>query len=381
MRTSHRTKRTLILGLAAAAALAACGGGGGGGTPPPPPLQISSVQDLGGGRLGVTVTNASGQAITTLLASDFQFAVGTLPQTLTSVTYTNVAATTSVALALDASGSMRFALPSTCVDPSCRATLSYAAQATHSLLDGLSTAGVNEAGIVLFSSTLLTMNDATFAAPPFAPLWATPSGAAAPAPYAFSATGLTSQFAQLRPVVDLYNAYSDIYLSSAGNGDDMNAATLASNVRLSGQYVTEQAINEGGTRLFDGISAAVALLGNATNERKIVIAMTDGKDTASSLSTAASVVAQAKAAGIPLYLVGFGNQEIDQPTMESMAQQSGGQYRRTEGDLTGLFNSILADLSFQYVAQLASPPVAGSTVKVSVTQGGETVTRELLIRP
>ncbi len=381
MRTSHRTKRTLILGLAAAAALAACGGGGGGGTPPPPPLQISSVQDLGGGRLGVTVTNASGQAITTLLASDFQFAVGTLPQTLTSVTYTNVAATTSVALALDASGSMRFALPSTCVDPSCRATLSYAAQATHSLLDGLSTAGVNEAGIVLFSSTLLTMNDAIFAAPPFAPLWATPSGAAAPAPYAFSATGLTSQFAQLRPVVDLYNAYSDIYLSSAGNGDDMNAATLASNVRLSGQYVTEQAINEGGTRLFDGISAAVALLGNATNERKIVIAMTDGKDTASSLSTAASVVAQAKAAGIPLYLVGFGNQEIDQPTMESMAQQSGGQYRRTEGDLTGLFNSILADLSFQYVAQLASPPAAGSTVKVSVTQGGVTVTRDLAILP
>ena len=380
MRTLSRTKRSLILGLAAAAALAACGGGGGGGAPPAPTLQISSVQDLGGGRLGVTVTNASGLAITSLDAPDFKFAVGTQPLALTSVTYTNVAATTSVALALDASGSMRFALPSTCVDPSCRATLSYAAQATHSLLDGLSTAGVSQAGIVLFSSTLLTMNDETFAAPPFEPLWVTPSGAAA-APYAFSATGLTTQFAQLRPVVDLYNAYSDIYLSSAGNGDDMNPTTLASNVRLRTQYVTEQVINEGGTRLFDGISAAVSLLGNATNERKIIIAMTDGKDTASSLSTAVSVVAQAKAAGIPLYLVGFGNQEIDQPTMESMAQQSGGQYRRTEGDLTGLFNNILADLSFQYVAQLTSPPVAGSKVTVSVTQGGETVTRELIIRP
>lgn len=329
---------------------------------------IGVVQDLGSARVALTVSDSqTGKAVLGLTPADFSFAVATAPVGLSSLSYgaSQAQGNASVAVVLDSSGSM-----GTLVGTTGRSRYQIAALAAHELLNGL-TSGADEAVITLFSSGIYTMNDATLAALS----WVDPAGAAIPA-YSFSASGRTQNMAALRPVVDAYNPRSQIYraVGTGATTDPVHPDT--GNLRLAGSYRYG-----GSTAFYDGAITGVNQLGAAVNARKIVVAMTDGQENASS-ARLADVVAAAQAQSIPIFTVAFGRaSDVDEVSMQTIADQTGGQYRRVEGaDLAGLFQGIQTGIRFQYVATLASAPASGSVLSITLTRGGAPVTRTLTIQ-
>lgn len=328
-------------------------------------LLISVLQDLGGGKVALTVSDsATGKAVLGLGSESFAFAVGTAAVGTSGVTYgASTAQAASVGIALDASGSM-YEL----VGQTAKTKLQIASAAAHELISGLN-AGADEAGMTIFDDAVFTMNDATLASNVF--VWGDNTGKST-APYTVSAGGLTKDIGRLHVIADLYDRFSQIYLP--GGADPVHPST--GNVRLLSWYPFG-----GGTSFFDATSSAAAQLKAGANARRIVVAMTDGVDN-SSTKTAATVVGEAKAAGVPLYMVAFGSLgSVDEPTMQTMAQQTGGEYKRVDGiDIAGLFQSIQTGIRFQYVASLAKAPAGGSTLTATVKASGQSVTRDLLIR-
>lgn len=327
---------------------------------------ISVLQDLGGGKVALSVTDSlTGKAVLGLGQAAFAFAVKGAAQLPSGIANgASTAQPASVGVVLDASGSMDSLVGSTT-----KTSIQVASIATHTLLDGLSVAG-NEAGIVIFSSSIFAMNDATLASKSFT--WADASGTVVPA-YSFSATGLTKDMSRLRPIADLYDSKSAIYLANP-KGDAVNAAT--GTLRLKSTYALS-----GGTSFYDATSRGLSMLSAASNGRKIVVAMTDGMDNESTKSVD-TVIAEAKTAGVPLYTVAFGAATaVNEKVMQRMATESGGEYKRVEGiDLTGLFQSIQTGIRFQYVVSFPAAFASGTALDTSVSAAGLTAKRTLTVR-
>ena len=325
-------------------------------TPAGSTYQISVVQYLGNGDIGISVTDdKTNKAVLGLVASNIQVAIGSIPQSVASFSYgATTAKNASIALVMDASGSMGG-------DP-----IRIASKAGHVLLDGLQS-GADEAGVVIFDDSIVKIDDTALAK-----LTWTQNGASS-SPYQFSASGLTTDLAKLRPIIDLYNRSSQIYSSS--NQDPVNPAT--GNWRLASSYPWG-----GSTAFYTATQTGINLLDQAKNTRRIVVAMTDGMDNSSYPNTADSAIALANSKGIPLYTVAFGvSASVDEKTMQRMASETGGEYKRVEGtDLTGLFQSIQTGITHQYVAHLSTAPASGSTLSITVTPSGATpVSRSLTI--
>ncbi|WP_059412863.1 vWA domain-containing protein [Cupriavidus basilensis] len=343
--------------------------GAGAGKPPVSALPanatyvLSVVQDLGGGKVALTVTDdKTGKAVLGLAAADFGFAVAGTALPLGALSYgASAAQNASVAMVMDASGSMFGAVGTTG-----KSALRIAGAAGHVLLDGLRS-GADEAGVVIFDSKVEKIDDANLARN-----YNWYRGGAAVAAYRFSASGLTQDIAALRPVVDLYNDDSQIY---GGNGPDpVHPATGDWQIRGGYRY-------GGTTAFYAATQAGLGLLDAGVNARRIVVAMTDGQNNVSPYSPA-SVIGAAQAKGVPLYTVAFGRQgDVNEPDMQKMAADTGGEYKRVEGtDLAGLFQSIQTGIRFQYLASLATPPVSGDVLTITVRQGSAQIRRDLQIR-
>lgn len=333
-------------------------------------LIISVMQDLGNGLVALTVTDSvTGKPVLGLSQSNFSFKLNNNALNSTSVTYgASTAQKASVSVVLDASGSM-----DSLVGTTKKTRTQLASYATHILLDGLASGG-NEAGIVIFDSKVTTLNNASLATTAFK--WANNSGTASANPYTVSSSGMTDQISLLRPLADLYNEYSTIYYSNRNStsADAVHAST--GTLRLLGSYYWG-----GGTAFYNGLSAGVTQIKAGSNPRKIVVAMTDGQDTSSSKSKT-TVIQEARTAGVPLYTIGFGSaSEVDETSMQDIAQQTGGEYKRVEGtDLTGLFQSVQIGIRFQYVSQFSGTLQSGATLSATVTAGSDTVTRQLTLQ-
>jgi VWFA-related protein len=103
----------------------------------------------------------------------------------------------------------------------------------------------------------------------------------------------------------------------------------------------------GETALFDAIYNGISTVdADDPPGRRAVVAMTDGMDNASHRRVE-EVIARAKEARIPLYLLGFGRDtEIDSAVMQRMAKESGGEFyhARTKDDLVEIFESLTIKL-------------------------------------
>lgn len=334
-------------------------------------LIISVLQDLGNGQIALTVTDSvSGKPVLGLDASNFSFKLNNNPLSGASLSYgASTAQKASVSVVLDASGSMYGTVGTTG-----KKAIQLASYATHELLGGL-TSGSDEAGIVIFDNRVTTI-DTTTLADTSRFKWGNASGASASSPYALSASGLTTTMSQLRPIADLYNPSSQIYYTnrSVSTADAVHADT--GTLRLLGGYPWG-----GSTAFYNATSAGLTQLAQASNTRKIVVAMTDGEDNASSKSMA-TVITEAKTAGVPLYTVAFGTStSVDETSMQKMAQDTGGEYKRVEGaDLTGLFQSIQIGIRFQYVSKFSAALASGSTLETTVNSSGVSATRSLVVR-
>lgn len=330
---------------------------------------ISVLQHLGGDQLALSVTDSlTGKSVLGLTSADVSVSVAGSGVGVDGVSYgsSQTSSAASVAMVLDRSGSM-----GTTVTGTNKTQQQIAALAAHALLDGFRS-GVDEAGVVMFGSSEKIINDTVLSALN----WVTPDGQARN-PYTFSTTGLTSSMPSLRPVVDLYNSRSKIYRSN-------RTSTLADEVHPdTGDWrvsSSSSALPSGATAFYDATSAGLSLLDGARHPRRLVVAMTDGQNN-SSTKTLPIVVAEARAKGIPVYAVAVGKAtDVDEADLQSLAQQTGGDYRRVEGtDLTGAFQGIQTGIRFQYLTDLASAPISGQTVVVSVSRGGLKVSRSLLI--
>ncbi len=85
----------------------------------------------------------------------------------------------------------------------------------------------------------------------------------------------------------------------------------------------------GGTHLYDAtLSGVETLMAADPPGKRAVIALTDGKDESpGSRHSDAAVIARAKEAGVPLYMLGLGRpHEINEEVMRKMAKETGGDY-------------------------------------------------------
>lgn len=84
---------------------------------------------------------------------------------------------------------------------------------------------------------------------------------------------------------------------------------------------TQRAAVGGDTAIFDALALGLDVLGpTQATERRAIVLLTDGADTASSTGRDA-VATRAARAGVPIYAVGFGS-GVDRPTLDALAARS-----------------------------------------------------------
>ncbi len=100
-----------------------------------------------------------------------------------------------------------------------------------------------------------------------------------------------------------------------------------------------------GTAIYDAIIEAVNIC-SAQKGKKVIILQTDGSDQTGQTPNAA--IAAARAAGIPVYIIGLGVEPTDEPTLKYIAKSTGGEFflaptsAQLEDVFTRIINSILS---------------------------------------
>ena len=131
------------------------------------------------------------------------------------------------------------------------------------------------------------------------------------------------------------------------------------------------------TRCWDAVYAAVAEYSesNPGDEQRFVVFLSDGKDE-SSTRPPAELINLAKARGVKVYAIGFG-QELEPSQMQNIANQTDGQYYSASNleEMTEGFRQITDDLRGQYVLRWATLKRSSSAFQPSfqVTYQGRTV--------
>lgn len=132
----------------------------------------------------------------------------------------------------------------------------------------------------------------------------------------------------------------------------------------------------GNTALFAGVVRASELAAAAPQPRRAVVLLSDGEDfgAASGGITRERALEAARAAGVPFFVVGLG-QEVDQQFLTGLASTTNGQYfaATDPAQLSGLYARISDRLRQQYTVVVPLPAnLAGGSHRITVTAGGVT---------
>lgn len=134
----------------------------------------------------------------------------------------------------------------------------------------------------------------------------------------------------------------------------------------------------GATALYDAVIAGVRTARDAPLPRKVVVLLTDGHEwETTSAATMEQSLAEASAAGVPVFTIGVGA-EVNIPYLEEVARRSGGRFiaAPAPGDIPGVYESIGKTLRAAYILRLRLPGQAGageSRLMVTVNAAGMTV--------
>lgn len=172
--------------------------------------------------------------------------------------------------------------------------------------------------------------------------------------------------------------------------DQMNVFAFATHVRPILEFTYDKsAVMEaitalaagGSTALHDALQASVDAATRAAPRRRIVVLMTDGRDTGS-LTSLEDGLNRAIQEGVPVYTIGLGP-DLDRQILNRIAERTGGTslFAHTPGTLDLSFQAITDQLRSQYVITYESPTPRGMGVhRVTVTAnlGGETLQVEKL---
>jgi VWFA-related protein len=126
----------------------------------------------------------------------------------------------------------------------------------------------------------------------------------------------------------------------------------------------------GGTAMYDAIHATLRRLARQ-DERKAVVLLSDGGDTASVLDRDRALEAT-RTADVLIYTIGLG--KADRSVLRSVARESGGRafFADKAGELAGIYQRIAEELRNQYVITYSSskPEYDGKWREVKVSYSG-----------
>ncbi len=122
----------------------------------------------------------------------------------------------------------------------------------------------------------------------------------------------------------------------------------------------------GGTALYEAVQASAFAAHTTTLPRRAVVLLTDGQnETQQSAITGDEALTAAKAAGVPMFTVGFGDQP-DTQYLQSLSGATGGAYMpATAANVGAVYDQIAALLRNQYVIDVeAQAPADGSSAQL-----------------
>lgn len=333
--------------------------------------RIGSLRLQNDGRLGFNVVDDQrGLSVIGLPDSAIEVLVdGTQVDTgdLSTTAQSNEA--TSVAMVLDASGSMStFAYE----DPDTGEQFNryqLTTLATHQFLDNR---GANdEVSMTIFDSQVDLINDDWIDQN-----WTLLNNNGNAANFTFSDSGFTGDDPGLRLITDAFNTQSTVWanITDAGTVAD-EAHPDTPNVQIDTYY------NWGGTTaLYDGVDAGLGVLESRGDDRSILVTMGDGGDNSSSNSKQ-DVIDRANDLGIPVFSVGLAVSGTTEDNLRDLGQQTGGDYFAVDDvDLSNAFLSIQTNIQFQYLLDLINTTLSGGeTVTLRLDHNGAVVERDFTV--
>ena len=184
-----------------------------------------------------------------------------------------------------------------------------------------------------------------------------------------------------QPIIDAKAAAVGL-LQLLFTGDRAALVSFASTVTTDRPLTTDlasvsSAVNQlsasGNTALYDAVVVGSNLMTTVTGRKGLVV-LSDGEDTAST-ATLAQAIAAARAAGVPIFAIGFGS--ADTAVLSSLAQQTGGIFYNggaTSANLQAILQSIGNLLANQYVIQWQSTStiIGTRTIELIATTGTAT---------
>lgn len=332
--------------------------------------EIASLFQVSASTLGLSVVDsATKKAVLGLPGSAVTVQVGSAAAPVSSFVASTTTAASSSVLVMDASGSMGTNVYTDSASGKRYDRYALASLAAGEFLNGKDPA--DESAMLIFDDVPTLVTDAVLAARTF-----TSAATGQAVTVSVGADGFTTSVAPLLAVANLYNESSAIYARCYVSG------TLSANcydflpgsdtsLRLSGSYPWG-----GSTALWAASQQAVGVVAARANPRKFVVAMTDGQDNASGASTRLTLIAAAKQAGVPVWMVAFGAAgSVNETQMQQVADETGGSYYRQEDqNIVGIFQAIQTGIRFQYSATLGGVTLAsGQTITVTL-DGGATRT-------
>jgi VWFA-related protein len=187
-----------------------------------------------------------------------------------------------------------------------------------------------------------------------------------------------SMEAELHGVTALDNAVQAAkdFLGQLNPDDQVGILSFADEVVVVQEITTDKdaakvaldTLTPGGeTKLYDAVVQGVELL-DGVQGRKLVVFLTDGKDSGTSDNTLEHVIQKASAAGIPVFPIGFGSTNTVRLT--TIAEETGGfaQFQPDASSIQGGFSTVLNLLRRQLLITFASSlPADASDQDVKVT--------------
>ncbi len=334
-------------------------------------VEISSISAVDSTSVGFSVIDSvTKKAILGLVAGSVTAKVNGSSASVTGISSSSSTAAASTALVMDASGSMGTTVYTDSTTYKSYSRFALASIAAGSFVQGKGSS--DEVAMIVFDDAVTTINNSFLAVQTF-----TDSNGTART-FTLSDDGFSTDASKLTSLADLYNVYGATSASCWYSG------TLASYCYpyLSGGDATLRRTSlypwNGMTAVWKATDQGVDLVRTRSNPRKYVVAMTDGVDNSSGSITSSTLITKAVAAGIPVWMVAFGDSSsVNETEMQQVATQTGGSYfRRETNDIVGIFQGIQSSIRFQYTATLSGVSLTSGQV-VTLEVGG--VTRELTL--
>lgn len=324
--------------------------------------QFSTFEVRNDGELAFNVVDdQTGRAVIGIPQDAFSLEVAGTPVDLRAISGSAAAQDpASTVLVLDASGSMGTTAYTDPDTSNAYTRLHLTRLAAHEFLD--SKAEGDNVALLIFSSEVDFIEDDWIGTE--WQLWNSQDGTQGS--YTFSVDGFTSDSEDLRLPVDGYSPYSALYEDSRSGDPDpaVHPVTDATDLELQSLYQWG-----GGTAFHDAVVEAVSRLENEGEERRNVVAMTDGADNGST-KTLDEAINAANQADVTLHTVGLGDAS-NETDLQRMADETGGSYFGVKGtDLAGTFTNIQTGIRFQYRLEAAQQPASGSSVQLQLEYNG-----------